>query len=119
MLEIINLSKRYGNATVKAVDNLSLSLKAGEVFGFLGPNGAGKSTAIKALVGIHPFEDGDILIDGVSIKTNPLKAKMKIGYVSDNHAVFEKLTGREYVNHMANLYNVDINTTKERVSQLP
>ena len=118
MLEIINLSKRYGNAPVKAVDNLSLSLKAGEVFGFLGPNGAGKSTAIKALVGIHPFEDGDILIDGVSIKTNPLKAKMKIGYVSDNHAVFEKLTGREYVNHMANLYNVDIKTTKERVSQL-
>ena len=118
MLEIINLSKRYGNAPVKAVDNLSLSLKAGEVFGFLGPNGACKSTAIKALVGIHPFEDGDILIDGVSIKTNPLKAKMKIGYVSDNHAVFEKLTGREYVNHMANLYNVDIKTTKERVSQL-
>ena len=118
MLEIKNLSKRYGNAPVKAVDNLSLSLKAGEVFGFLGPNGAGKSTAIKALVGIHPFEDGDILIDGVSIKTNPLQAKMKIGYVSDNHAVFEKLTGREYVNHMASLYKVDINVTKERVAQL-
>lgn len=118
MLEIKNLSKRYGNSPVKAVDNLSLTLKAGEVFGFLGPNGAGKSTAIKALVGIHTFEDGDILIDGISIKTNPLKAKMKIGYVSDNHAVFEKLTGREYVNHMANLYNVDINVTKERVAQL-
>ena len=118
MLEIINLSKRYGNATVKAVDNLSLKLNPGEVFGFLGPNGAGKSTAIKALVGIHPFEEGDILIDGVSIKTNPLKAKMQIGYVSDNHAVFEKLTGREYVNHIANLYGVDINVTKERVAEL-
>ena len=118
MLEIINLSKRYGNATVKAVDNLSLKLNPGEVFGFLGPNGAGKSTAIKALVGIHPFEEGDILIDGISIKTNPLKAKMQIGYVSDNHAVFEKLTGREYVNHIANLYGVDINVTKERVNEL-
>ena len=118
MLEIKNLSKRYANSPVKAVNDLSLTLKAGEVFGFLGPNGAGKSTAIKALVGIHPFQEGDILIDGVSIKTDPLKAKMDIGYVSDNHAVFEKLTGREYVNHMANLYNVNINDTKERVDEL-
>lgn len=118
MLVITNLSKRYANATVKAVDNLSLELFPGEVFGFLGPNGAGKSTAIKALVGIHPFEEGDILINGVSIKTNPLQAKKQIGYVSDNHAVFEKLTGREYVNHMANLYGVDILETKERVDEL-
>lgn len=118
MLVIKNLSKRYGNAPKKAVDNLSLELFAGEVFGFLGPNGAGKSTAIKALVGIHPFEDGDILINDISIKTNPLKAKMQIGYVSDNHAVFEKLTGREYVNHMANLYGVTAEETKERVDEL-
>ena len=63
MLEIKNLTKRYGNSQVKAVDNLSLSLRPGEVFGFLGPNGAGKSTTIKSLVGIYPFQEGDILID--------------------------------------------------------
>lgn len=118
MLEIKNLSKSYANSSVKAVNDLSLTLKTGEVFGFLGPNGAGKSTAIKALVGIHPFQEGDILIDGVSIKNDPLKAKKNVGYVSDNHAVFEKLTGREYVNHMANLYNVDIKDIKERVDEL-
>ena len=108
MLEIRNLTKSYGNSTIKAVDNLSLKLKPGEVFGFLGPNGAGKSTTIKSLVGIYPFQEGDILIDGVSIKLDPLHAKKHIGYVSDNHAVFERLTGREYVNHMANLYNADM-----------
>ena len=107
MLEIKNLTKSYGDSTVKAVDDLSLSLEPGEIYGFLGPNGAGKSTTIKSLVGIYPFQQGDILVDGISIKTDPLKAKMKIGYVSDNHAVFERLTGREYVNHIANLYNVD------------
>lgn len=106
MLEIKNLTKTYEGSTVKAVDDLSISLRAGEIYGFLGSNGAGKSTTIKSLVGIHPFQEGDILIDGVSIKTSPLQAKQQIGYVSDNHAVFERLTGREYVNHIANLYGV-------------
>lgn len=118
MLEIKNLTKRYGESTVNAVEDLSLSLKAGEIYGFLGPNGAGKSTTIKSLVGIYPFQQGDILIDGVSIKTNPLEAKMKIGYVSDNHAVFERLTGCEYVNHMANLYGADPAAAEERINQL-
>lgn len=118
MLEIKNLTKRYGNSEVKAVDNLSLKLKPGEVFGFLGPNGAGKSTTIKSLVGIYPFQEGDILIDGISIKLDPLHAKKHIGYVSDNHAVFERLTGREYVNHMASLYNADMNLAKERCEEL-
>jgi ABC-2 type transport system ATP-binding protein len=117
-IEIKNLTKRYGNSTVKAVDNLSLTLKPGEVFGFLGPNGAGKSTTIKSLVGIYPFQEGDILIDGVSIKLDPLHAKKHIGYVSDNHAVFERLTGREYVNHMASLYNADMNIAKQRCDEL-
>ena len=118
MLEIKNLTKSYGDSTVNAVEDLSLSLKAGEVYGFLGPNGAGKSTTIKSLVGIYPFQQGDILIDGVSIKTDPLAAKMKIGYVSDNHAVFERLTGREYVNHIANLYKVDPKDAEERTERL-
>lgn len=118
MLEIKNLTKRYGNSEVKAVDNLSLTLRPSEVFGFLGPNGAGKSTTIKSLVGIYPFQEGDILIDGVSIKLDPLHAKKHIGYVSDNHAVFERLTGREYVNHMASLYNADMAKAKERCDEL-
>ena len=118
MLEIKHLSKSYGDSTVLAVDDLSLTLKAGEIYGFLGPNGAGKSTTIKSLVGIYPFQQGDILIDGVSIKTDPLKAKKMIGYVSDNHAVFERLTGHEYVNHIANLYGVDKADAEERVDRL-
>lgn len=118
MLEIQHLSKSYGDSTVKAVDDLSLSLKAGEIYGFLGSNGAGKSTTIKSLVGIYPFQDGDILIDGVSIKTDPLNAKKNVGYVSDNHAVFERLSGKEYVNHTANLYKVDIKVAEERCNRL-
>lgn len=118
MLEIKNLSKSYGNSLVKAVDDLSISLKAGEIYGFLGSNGAGKSTTIKSLVGIYPFQHGDILINGISIKTDPLNAKKQIGYVSDNHAVFERLTGREYVNHIANLYKVDLTLAEERANRL-
>lgn len=118
MLEIKNLTKRYGESTVNAVEDLSISLKSGEIYGFLGPNGAGKSTTIKSLVGIFPFQQGDILIDGVSIKTNPLEAKAKIGYVSDNHAVFERLTGREYVNHMANLYGAAPEEAEARTNEL-
>lgn len=113
MLTIKNLSKRYGNSTVKSVDNLSLELKPGEVFGFLGPNGAGKSTTIKSIVGILPFEEGEVDICGVNLVKNPLKAKQMIGYVPDNHAVFERLTGREYVNHIANLYNVSVKQREE------
>ena len=118
MLEIKNLSKSYCNSPVKAVDDLSISLKAGEIYGFLGSNGAGKSTTIKSLVGIYPFQHGDILINGISIKTDPLNAKKQIGYVSDNHAVFERLTGREYVNHMANLYKVDMADAEARANRL-
>lgn len=114
MLKISNLSKAYSGAQVKAVKDLSLELKKGEIFGFLGPNGAGKSTTIKCLVGILPFSDGDILIDGTSLKENPKKAKSLIGYVSDNHAMFERLTGREYVNHIANLYDVSVEDREER-----
>ncbi len=118
MVEIENLTKAYGDSTVRAVDNLSISLRPGEIFGFLGSNGAGKSTTIKCLVGIHPFQHGDIRINGISIKTNPLEAKKQIGYVSDNHAVFERLTGREYVNHIANLYRVDMSEVEARCVRL-
>lgn len=113
MLSIKHLTKIYGNSKVKSVDDLSLEVKSGEVFGFLGPNGAGKSTTIKSVVGILPFSEGKITIDGVDIHKNPLKAKKLIGYVPDNHAVFERLTGREYVNHIANLYQIPIKQVQE------
>lgn len=118
MLEIKNLTKSYSGSDVNAVEDLSISLKAGEIYGFLGSNGAGKSTTIKALVGIHPFQHGDILVDGVSIKNDPLNAKKNIGYVSDNHAVFERLTGREYVTHIANLYGVSKEDAEARYEEL-
>ena len=118
MVEIKNLTKSYGNSPVNAVEDLSVSVRPGEIYGFLGSNGAGKSTTIKCLVGIYPFQHGDILINGVSIKSNPLEAKKQIGYVSDNHAVFERLTGREYVNHIANLYRVSVADMEERCQKL-
>ena len=113
-VEIKELVKNYGGSQKNAVDNLSIKIQSGEIYGFVGPNGAGKSTTIKCLVGIHPFQSGDIIIDGESIKTNPLKVKKNIGYVSDNHAVFEQLTGREYVNHISNFYSVSIKEREER-----
>lgn len=113
MLKISHLSKRYGKSAVKSVDDLNLELKDGEVFGFLGPNGAGKSTTIKCIVGILPFEEGEIDVCGVNLLKEPLQAKKNIGYVPDNHAVFERLTGREYVNHIANLYNVPVEQMEE------
>lgn len=107
MLKISHLSKKYGKSENYSVKDFSIELKPGEVFGFLGPNGAGKSTTIKSLVGILPFEEGTIEICGIDIKKHPNQAKMNIGYVPDNHAIFERLTGREYVNHIANIYGVD------------
>jgi len=114
MLEIKNLKKKYSGSDVYAVNDLTLKLKEGEIFGFLGPNGAGKSTTIKSIVGVLPFDEGSISICDIDLKEHPLKAKSNIGYVPDNHAVFERLTGREYVNHIANLYNVPIDVAKKR-----
>ena len=117
MLKIENLTKIYGSSDVKAVDNLNIELKKGEVFGFLGSNGSGKSTTIKCLTGIIPFNEGTITICGHDISKEPLETKKCIGYVPDNHAVFERLTGREYVNHIANLYEVPIKERDERASK--
>ncbi len=105
MLEIKGLIKRYGNAEIPTVKGISFEVNDGEIFGFLGSNGAGKTTTIKCICGILPFDEGKILVDGIDMKENPHDAKLKIAYISDNHAVFERLTGREYVNHIANLYN--------------
>ncbi len=104
MLDIKNLTKVYGKSDVKALDDVTLKLREGEIFGFLGPNGAGKTTMIKVLTGILPFNDGSVEICGEDIKRNPKAAKMNIGYVPDSHIIFDKLSGREYVDFMADIY---------------
>lgn len=113
MLKISHLTKRYGGSAVNAVEDLSLELRPGEVFGFLGPNGAGKSTTIKSIVGILAFDSGEVSVCGTSLLENPIAYKHEIGYVPDNHAIFERLTGREYINHIANLYDVPVAQMEE------
>ena len=97
MLKITNLSKSYAKGTKKAVDSLSLEIKNGEIFGFIGPNGAGKTTTIKMITGILIPDHGEIEINGHSLKNDPIAAKKSMGYVPDNHDIYEMLTGREYL----------------------
>ena len=118
MIKIDHFSKKYGHSDNYAVEDFSLEVKMGEIFGFLGHNGAGKSTTIKSLVGIQSITEGQMEICGYSIKTQPLEAKLKIGYVSDNHAVYEKLTGREYIQYVADLYKVDPEARELRLEKL-
>ncbi len=118
MLDIKNLTKVYGKSDVKALDNVTLKLREGEIFGFLGPNGAGKTTMIKVLTGILPFNDGSVEICGEDIKRNPKAAKMNIGYVPDSHIIFDKLSGREYVDFMADIYGVGVADRKARAEKL-
>lgn len=117
MLKIDHLKKKYINSNKYAVEDLCIELNQGEIFGFLGQNGAGKSTTIKCLTGIYPFDSGDITICGHSIKTDGMNAKLCIGYVPDNHSVYEKLTGREYVNYIADLYKVPLEEREERLNK--
>ena len=118
MIKITNFSKSYAKSQVKAVNDLSLTVNAGEIFGFLGPNGAGKTTTIKAMTGILDFTDGKIEIDGHDIKTDGLNAKKKIGFVSDSGVIYDKLTGREYLDFLADIYGVDKETRKIRAEKM-
>ena len=115
MLTIKNLKKTYPKSDRLAVNDISIELKPGEIFGFLGQNGAGKSTTIKCLTGILPFDSGTIEICGYDMQKEPIKAKMEMGYVPDNHSVYEKLTGREYVNYVADLYKVSLEDRTARL----
>jgi ABC-2 type transport system ATP-binding protein len=117
MLKISNLTKTYAGGGVKAVDNLSLDVKAGEIFGFLGPNGAGKSTTIKSAIGILPFDGGSISICGIDLKKYPVEAKKNIGYVPDNHVIYEKLTGAEYLEFICGVYGVDAKTRADSIKK--
>lgn len=106
MLEIKNLSKTYKKSPVKAIDNVSITIDDGDIYGFIGPNGAGKSTTIKCIVGIHSYDEGEILLDGVSIKQNPIDAKRKMAYVPDNPDLYEHLSGIKYIDFVCNIYGV-------------
>ena len=117
MIEIKNVSKSYIKGK-KSVDNLNLDIKDGEIFGFLGPNGAGKTTTIRMITGILDIDEGDILIDGKSIKKNPIEAKKMFGFVPDTPDAFEKLTGVEYLNFIGDIYGIDQKTRYERISKL-
>lgn len=117
MIEIKNFTKIYSGSKKPSVNNLSLTINDGEVYGFLGHNGAGKSTTIKAMVGIHSITSGQIIINGYDVEKQPVEAKLRIGYVSDNHAVYEKLTGREYINYIADLYLVSKEDRDARIEK--
>ncbi len=105
MIEIKNISKSYTKGT-KIIDNMSLKIENGEILGFIGPNGAGKTTIIKMMTGILGIDEGNILIDGKSIKDNPYEAKKNIGLVPDSPDMFLNLKGIEYLNFMADIYKV-------------
>lgn len=115
MLEIKNLTKKYNNK--KAVDNLTLTINDGEIFGFIGHNGAGKTSTIKCCVGILTFDDGEILIDGLSIAKNPVECKRKIAYIPDNPDLYEQLTGIQYLNFIADIYEIDKEKRKEQIKK--
>ena len=117
MIKIEHFTKIYNGSTRKSADDINLEIHAGEVFGFIGHNGAGKSTTIKSLVGIQSITEGRIEVEGYDISRQPMEAKMHIGYVSDNHAVYEKLTGREYVNYVADLYRVSREDREARLDK--
>ncbi|MBR5356292.1 MAG: ABC transporter ATP-binding protein [Lachnospiraceae bacterium] len=119
MLYINNLTKRYGQKV--AVDNLTLHIAPGEIYGFIGHNGAGKTTTIKACVGLHDFDEGEITINGVSVKKDPLKCKSMIAYIPDNPDLYEFMSGIKYLNFIADVYKVseeDRNSKIEKYTDL-
>lgn len=116
MLEIKNLSKIYkGNK--KAVDHLSLTVETGDIFGFIGHNGAGKSTTIRSLVGILDFEEGEILIQGKSIKQYPIECKRLMAYIPDSPDLYEHLTGIQYLNFISDIFQIARKQREERIAK--
>lgn len=113
MLRITNLTKRYGDKT--ALDGLSLHIEKGEIYGFIGQNGAGKTTAIKSCVGILDFDEGEILIDGISIKKDPLECKKRLAYIPDNPDLYDFMTGVRYLNFICDIFAVPLAEREEEI----
>ena len=114
MLEIKNLTKTYKGGKT-AVDDLSLRVRAGDIYGFIGHNGAGKTTTIKAVVGIHDFDKGEIRVDGKDVRTQSLACKKAMAYIPDNPDIYEYLTGIQYLNFLADIYQVPGKEREERI----
>ena len=117
MIKINNLSKSY-NKKEKIIKKINLEIKKGEIFGFLGPNGAGKTTTIKMMTGILDIDEGDILIDNYSIKNQPIEAKKSFGYVPDNPDIFLKLKGIDYLNFLADIYDIEEKEREQKIENL-
>ena len=118
MLSIQNVSKSYQKGEIKAVDDLTLEVPAGQIFGFLGPNGAGKTTTIKMVVGLLRPDKGTIAVDGIDVAKEPIEAKRRIGYVPDYPELYEKLTGVEYLNFIGDVFGVPTATRRQRLGGL-
>ncbi len=114
MLKIKNLTKTYKGGKT-AVDGLTLTVHAGDIYGFIGHNGAGKTTTIKSIVGIHDFNHGEILVDGKSVRTQALSCKQVMAYIPDNPDIYEYLTGIQYLNFIADIYQVPKKVREERI----
>lgn len=113
MLKIEHLIKIYGDK--KAVDDLSLHIKSGEIYGFIGHNGAGKTTTLKSIVGILQFDSGEIYIDGRSIKESPIECKKNFAYIPDNPDLYDFMTGIKYLNFIADIFGVEESVRQERI----
>lgn len=118
LVEIKNLYKKYTDKGAYAIEDISICGAEGEIIGILGHNGAGKSTTIKCMTGIHPYQEGKIEICGYDIKGNSIKAKSNFGYVTDEFTLFEKMTGYEYVNFLADIYKVSADERAMRIEEL-
>jgi len=118
VLNLTNVSKTYGNNTVKAVDNISLKIESGQILGFIGPNGAGKTTAIKMITGILKPDEGIITVNGHNIGDAPLAAKQSFGYVPDSPDMFLRLKGLEYLNFMGDMYQVEEGQRQEKITSM-
>ncbi len=116
ILSISNLTKKYGDKV--AVDNLSLSLESGKICAFIGKNGAGKTTTLKCCVGMLSFEQGEIMIDGISVKNDPLAVKQNIAYIPDNPDIYEFMTGIGYLNFIADIFGLSKEVREERIRRI-
>ncbi len=116
MLKIEHLTKRYGDKL--AVNDLSLEIKAGEIYGFIGHNGAGKTTTIKCSCGLLEFEEGEIFVDGISIKENPIECKRRLSYLPDNPDLYDFMPGIKYLNFVADIYGMDPEERDRQIHKL-